>query len=64
VTQRIEALVARYLQPVATDRSGRNQLYRDPGDGRYWEFTYTQSGIHGGGPPKLTCLKLWQIADK
>jgi hypothetical protein len=64
VTERIESLVAGYLQPVATDPSGWDQLYRDPGDGRYWELTYPQSGLHGGGPPQLTCLKLWQIADK
>jgi len=31
-------------------------LYRDPDDGRYWERTYPQSELHGGGPPELRVL--------
>ena len=29
------------------------RLFRDVGDGRYWERSYPQSEMHGGGPPAL-----------
>lgn len=31
-------------------------LYQDTKDGRYWERTYPQGNLHGGGPPQLKCL--------
>ena len=31
-------------------------LYRDPGDGRYWELAYPNGEMHGGGPPSLIML--------
>ena len=40
VTKRIQQLVRDYLKKVATDRTGWEVLYRDPGDGRYWELSY------------------------
>jgi immunity protein 27 of polymorphic toxin system len=30
-----------------------SKLYLDPVDGGYWELTYPQSEMHGGGPPQL-----------
>jgi hypothetical protein len=36
----IETLVKERLQKVTTDPSGRDILYLDPVDGRYWELTY------------------------
>ena len=54
--QRIEWLVEHELSHVGSDDSGWNNLYRDPSTGRYWELTYPQSEMHGGGPPKLACL--------
>ena len=32
---------------------GWTRLFRDKADGRYWERTYPQSELHGGGPPAL-----------
>jgi hypothetical protein len=53
VAKRIKSLVAYSLVKVATDDSGWDTLYRDPNDQRFWELTYPQSEMHGGGPPKL-----------
>jgi immunity protein 27 of polymorphic toxin system len=50
---RIDWLVKHALTEIATDFSGWDVLYRDPKDGRYWELTYPQSEMHGGGPPRL-----------
>jgi hypothetical protein len=54
--ERVEKLVAEYLREIARDSSGWEMLYQDPEDRRYWEFTYPQSHMHGGGPPALKCL--------
>jgi hypothetical protein len=54
--ERIEALIYEGLEKIAVDATGWETLYRDPDDGRYWELTYPQSEMHGGGPPRLTCL--------
>lgn len=54
--RRIEWLKLNWLQRVCTDSSGWEILYKDPHDGRFWELTYPQSELHGGGPPTLQCL--------
>jgi hypothetical protein len=51
--QRIRALVATELQQVAVSDEGWEKLYRDPKDGRFCEWFYPQSEMHGGGPPAL-----------
>ncbi len=53
---RIEDLVSHHLREVGRDATGWNQLFIDPDDGRYWELTYPESELHGGGPPRLTVL--------
>jgi hypothetical protein len=53
---RIEWLVSNHLVQLGADSSGWDELYRDPGDGRLWELTWPQSEMHGGGPPRLTCI--------
>ena len=58
--ERIHLLTSQYLERVATDPSGWDKLYRDPGDERYWELTYPHSDWHGGGPPFLQCISLAQ----
>ena len=60
--ERIQSLTSQYLEKVAG--GGWEILYRDPNDGRYWELTYPQSEMHGGGPPRLTCLSLGQAQRK
>jgi len=56
--QRIEWLIEHYLSKVADNPStgGWATAYQDPNDGRYWERTYPQSEMHGGGPPRLHVL--------
>ena len=64
ICNRIKWLVTEKLQEVTTDVSGWDVLYRDPADGRYWELTYPQSLMHGGGPPRLTHLSVEQAKNK
>jgi hypothetical protein len=54
--RRIELLTKTHLRKIKADDSGWNILYQDPEDGRYWELTYPQSEMHGGGPPNLRGL--------
>jgi hypothetical protein len=54
VCDRIEQLISQHLIKVAG--GGWETLYQDPYDGRYWELTYPQGEMHGGGPPRLTYL--------
>jgi Immunity protein 27 len=54
--QRIEVLVREHLKPIAVSSSGWEKLFQDPADGRFWELTYPDSNLHGGGPPKLAAV--------
>jgi hypothetical protein len=56
--QRIEELISTALIEVASSTDGWGILYIDPLDGRYWELSYPDSSLHGGGPPALTCLSV------
>jgi hypothetical protein len=57
-TERIRWLTSNVLEKIgpSEESGGWDILYRDRGDGRYWEFTYPKSYMHGGGPPRLTCI--------
>ena len=56
--ERIEWLTKHHLRKVAVSKQwgGWETLFQDPDDGRYWERTYPQSGMHGGGPPCLMII--------
>jgi hypothetical protein len=43
---------------------GWTRLFRDPADGRYWERTYLQSGLHGGGPPTLRSITMEKVIEE
>jgi hypothetical protein len=62
VCERITTLVANHLEKVAT--TGWDTLYRDPGDGRYWELVYLNSHMHGGGPPSLVFIAVNVATNK
>jgi hypothetical protein len=65
VCDRIRWLLADHLERLASDQqSGWDTLYRDPDDGRYWEHTYPQSALHGGGPPQLRCMTIQEAQQK
>lgn len=63
-TKRIEVLINEHLKEIGRDAAGWDVLYVDPNDGRYWELTYPQSDMHGGGPPMLKCLTDRRARDK
>jgi hypothetical protein len=52
---RIQWLTAHHLRTVAISKQwgAWETLFQDPDDGRYWELTYPQGELHGGGPPTL-----------
>jgi hypothetical protein len=56
VSQRIEALIRSHLKKVASSPDGWSELYLDDNDGRYWELSYPESSIHGGGAPCLEAI--------
>ncbi|MBI1354256.1 MAG: hypothetical protein GC160_07915 [Acidobacteria bacterium] len=59
---RIEQLTEKHLTQIVNSPIGGDWeiLYRDPSDGRYWEKTYPQGEMQGGGPP---CLRAIDIAE-
>jgi immunity protein 27 of polymorphic toxin system len=63
---RIDWLITRHLQKVAdSPQSGAwETLYRDPDDGRYWERSYPQGEMHGGGPSQLKWLTVQEARKK
>jgi hypothetical protein len=64
VTRRIEYLTKSELKLVGPSPDGWDLLFRDPQDGRYWERTYPQSHLQGGGAPRLTLVGKDQIRVK
>jgi hypothetical protein len=64
VSRRIEGLVATVLRRIGSSADGWNTLYLDPEDGRFWEYSYPQSHMHGGGPPALKCLSNEEVRSR
>ena len=64
MSTRIRMLIKSHLIELGRDTSGWNILYRDPDDKRYWELTYPESGLHGGGQPQLKCLTADEANEK
>ena len=62
--ERIHDLKENHLVFITTDESGWDSLYQDPTDGRFWEHTYPQSHLHGGGPPTLRNLTPIEAKEK
>lgn len=60
ICHRIDWLIENVLEHVAFSRDfgAWETLFRDPADGRYWERTYPQGHLHGGGPPQLRVLDI------
>ena len=63
-SHRIDSLIKKELQHVATTKDGWEKLYRDPRDGRLWELTYPHSEMQGGGPPALLLASPEKIQEK
>jgi hypothetical protein len=54
INKRISELINSHLIFVKTDKSGWSKLYIDPDDSRYWELTFPESEIQGGGAYSLS----------
>ena len=52
----IDEMLNRKLEKQKADASGWRVLYRHHDTGQFWELTYPQSHMHGGGPRLLRCL--------
>jgi hypothetical protein len=64
VDRRILWLVSRRLAARGVANGGWDQLYQDPRDGRFWELTFPQGSLHGGGPRRLECVTALVAAEK
>jgi hypothetical protein len=64
--ERIEWLIANHLRQIAVSPQwgAWETLFQDPNDGRYWERTYPQGEMQGGGPPRLSVLSPEQVRAK
>lgn len=58
VCKRIEWLIKNLLEKVASSPQwgGWETLFLDLSDGRFWERTYPQGDLQGGGPPQLQVI--------
>jgi hypothetical protein len=52
----IDEMLESKLEKQKADTSGWYVLYRHRDTGQFWELTYPQSHMHGGGPRLLRCL--------
>jgi len=64
IDRRIFWLVRHSLRPVGMANGGWDQLYLDPRDGRYWELTFPQGSLFGGGRRRLECVPAASAAHK
>lgn len=58
VCERIEWLVKNQLKKIASSPQWGDweTLFQNLSDGRYWERTYPQGDLQGGGPPQLQMI--------
>ena len=49
---RISLLTQTWLRRVDGGRDGAS-YFQDPTDGRFWELSYPNRSMRGGGPPRL-----------
>jgi len=63
-TKRIEKLIRKYLIEVSVAGDGWEKLFQDPEDKRYWELTYPESEMHGGGAPLLRNISEMEAKKK
>jgi hypothetical protein len=64
VALRIEWLISNHLRKIMSDDSGWSILYINPDDNQFWELTYPQSELQGGGPPSLTLISAIEAKNK
>jgi hypothetical protein len=64
--KRIEWLISNTLRKITDSpvSGGWETLYQDTDDNRYWERTYPQGELHGGGPAELRYLAAREASAK
>ncbi|MBC6474267.1 MAG: hypothetical protein GDA48_16830 [Hormoscilla sp. GM102CHS1] len=60
----IEHMISSNFVKVSDREDGWTTLYKEPVEQSYWELTYPDSELHGGGPPKLTKLSEEEVLEK
>jgi hypothetical protein len=63
IEQRIWELVKNRFTRLADREGGWVILHQDPVDGSFWELSFPQGELHGGGPRRLTRLTENQVQD-
>ena len=61
---RIRALTKTQLVFLSRSSDGSSRLYRDPNDGRLWEYTFPQSGQYGSGAPSLVVISAREASER
>jgi len=61
--ERISDLTTSYLELLASSKDGREQLFRDNTDGRFWELTPVEP-LLPAGPPLLRVISNNVAEDK
>jgi len=64
ICERIKYLISYHLIEIGIDESGWCKLYQDPRDNRYWELSYPESEMHGGGAALLSNVSLQEVFKK
>lgn len=66
VSERISWLIDNHLEKVsdAPGSGGWITLFRDPSTSQYWELSYPESELHGGGPPTLRLVDQAYLQEK
>jgi hypothetical protein len=66
VESRIKDSIKHSLEKAAIcpETGGWDVLYRDASDGRFWELTYPQGEMHGGGPMRLINISVGDAVAK
>ncbi|WP_082434612.1 Imm27 family immunity protein [Devosia sp. A16] len=59
----IDELLANSLEEVASNDGGWRRLYRHRTGGHFWELSYPNSELQGGGPRRLVQLVLRRASD-
>ena len=60
----INKLISTELTFVADRDSGWVRLHRNSSTGIYWELSYPQGELHGGGPPTLETLTEDEVVQR
>ncbi len=53
-----------HLDELVVDGYHWRILYRDRRNGQFWEETYPQSHLHGGGPPELSPISAEEVRQR